>query len=131
MSSALVRQRIRTIRKEKGLRAEDVARGIGISRPYFTQLEGGKRRLSVEHVIKIAQILKVSVSELFGESVHHVAPEAHGAARHLKPINMPALKQKLRPLLGAQTEDAVTYLGLWFEASEDVKQALMKTARAS
>ena len=39
-----------------GLSATDVARQIGVPRPYDSLLEGGKRRLSAEHVWKMARV---------------------------------------------------------------------------
>ena len=59
--------RIRAIRERKELTGRDVASVLGISRPYYTQLEGGKRRLSAEHVWRIALALDVRVGQLFGE----------------------------------------------------------------
>ena len=60
-------RRIKAIREAKELTAREVAKAVGISRPYLTQLEGGKRRLSAEHVRRIALVLDVRVGQLFGE----------------------------------------------------------------
>ena len=60
-------KRIRAFRQAKELTAREVAKALGISRPYYTQLEGGKRRLSAEHVRQIALALDVRVGQLFGE----------------------------------------------------------------
>ena len=62
-----IRKRIREMRIEKGLTGKEVAECIGISRPYYTQLELGMRRLSAEHVENIAIALDVSIAELYGE----------------------------------------------------------------
>ena len=50
---------IRRIRKQKKLTAVVVSGRIGISRQFYTQLEGGKRRLSVNYLIAIAEALEV------------------------------------------------------------------------
>ncbi len=63
----VIREKIRAIRIQKGLSAKEVAESIGISRPYYTQLELGSRRLSAEHVQNIAIALDVLISELYGE----------------------------------------------------------------
>ena len=62
-----MRRRVRVIRLAKGLTGRDVAKALGISRPYYSQLEGGSRRLSAEHVWRIALALDVRVGQLFGE----------------------------------------------------------------
>lgn len=60
-----VRTNIRRIRQEKGMSAKNVADLMGISRPFYTQLEGGKRRLSLRYMIGIAKALKVKPGELY------------------------------------------------------------------
>ena len=60
-------RRIKAFRQARELTAREVAKAVGISRPYLTQLEGGKRRLSAEHVRRIALVLDVRVGQLFGE----------------------------------------------------------------
>ena len=62
-----VRQRIRTIRKQKKMSARVVSERMGISRPFYTQLEGGKRRLSVEYLIQAAEALGVKPATLLKE----------------------------------------------------------------
>jgi len=42
-----------------------VAKRVGISRPFYTQLEGGSRRLSVNYLIAIAEALEVKPTKLF------------------------------------------------------------------
>jgi transcriptional regulator with XRE-family HTH domain len=59
-----VRANIRRIRKQKRLTAEVVAVRIGISRPFYTQLEGGTRRLSLRYLIGIARALEVRPGSL-------------------------------------------------------------------
>ena len=61
-----IRDRIRALRKEKGLSALQVARRLGISRPYYTQLEGEKGRLSVDHLEKIINGSRMKLREQFG-----------------------------------------------------------------
>ena len=58
-------RRIRAIREQKGLSAADVAKYMGISRPFYTLIEGGKRRLTVDHLERIAGALGMTVSEIY------------------------------------------------------------------
>lgn len=38
-----------------------------MSAPYYSQIENGSRRLSADHLVRIAKILDVSLGELSGE----------------------------------------------------------------
>ena len=60
-----VRANIRRIRKEKRLTAEVVAKRMGISRPFYTQLEGGTRRMALRYLFGIAAALDVKPKSLF------------------------------------------------------------------
>ncbi|MFC2062600.1 helix-turn-helix domain-containing protein [Chloroflexota bacterium] len=57
---------IRTIRKQRGYSQEEFADVAGFSRSYYTEVETGKRNISVLNVIKIIKDLKVDPSEIFG-----------------------------------------------------------------
>ena len=60
-------ERVRGIRDAQGMLAKDVAAEIGVSRSFYTLLEGGKRRLTARHVKEISRALGVSVSEIYGD----------------------------------------------------------------
>ena len=60
-----VRANIRRIRKEKRLTAEVIAERMGISRPLYTQLEGGTRRMALRYLFGIAAALEVKPKSLF------------------------------------------------------------------
>jgi transcriptional regulator with XRE-family HTH domain len=44
-----------------------MARKLKMSAPYYSQIENGSRRLSCDHLVRIAKILDVSLGELSGE----------------------------------------------------------------
>lgn len=50
---------IRTLRELSGLKADQLANKILISRPYLANLEAGRKRLSPEHASRIADALGV------------------------------------------------------------------------
>jgi transcriptional regulator with XRE-family HTH domain len=60
----IIRQRIREVRTQKGMSQGQVAKAIGCSRPFFNQVEGGKRVLSLVKLIQIAHVLGVSLATL-------------------------------------------------------------------
>ena len=60
----LIGKRIRTFRKDAGLTQADLAHRVGIARVSVSNLENGRQRVSLEHLVAIAQILGVELSEL-------------------------------------------------------------------
>ena len=123
-----IRKRIRALREQRGLSAATVAKRVGISRPFYTLIEGGKRRLTVELLEKIAGSLRVTVVELyssnFGSSEQVGLKGFSKPIQHLRPINTPELREKLEPLLGSNTDDFVACYQLWVKAPKDLKRRL-------
>ena len=54
-------QRIRKVRLEHGIKQKDLARKIGISQGALTNFELGRRKISLEWLLKIARALEVPV----------------------------------------------------------------------
>lgn len=52
-------------RRKKGFSGKQMASQLGISFPFYSQIENGQRRLSYEMAIKIALILKTKPDKLF------------------------------------------------------------------
>ena len=65
---AEVGKRIRTLRQEKGLLQEELARKAGLSPSALSNFEQGRRRTSLECVRKISKALGVRLSDLIPES---------------------------------------------------------------
>ena len=57
---------IRKIRNQRGYSQEEFAEIAGFSRSYYTEIETGKRNISVLNLVKIAEALKVDWSEIMG-----------------------------------------------------------------
>ena len=117
---------IRAIRDALGLTGAHVSRAIGLSRPYYTQLEGGTRRLSAEHVRKIADVLGVPVGELYDSPGKRGARKPRGGRKpkHLRPLNTSEIHRRLKPLLGEHTADAVQCIRMLVSAPEEVKEKI-------
>ena len=117
---------IKAIRLSLGLTGAQVSTAIGLSRPYYTQLEGGTRRLSADHVRKIAHVLGVPVGELY-EGAGKARPGKPRRGRqtsHLRPLNTAELRRRLEPLLGKQTGDAVQCIRMLVTAPKETKEAI-------
>ena len=61
-------ERLKTLRKEAGLTQVDVAEKLGISQPAYASWERGVKKPTQENLVKIAQVLNVSVDYLVGNS---------------------------------------------------------------
>jgi transcriptional regulator with XRE-family HTH domain len=55
---------IRVIRKQRGYSQEEFADITGFSRSYYTEIETGKRNISILNFIKIIEALKVDPNEI-------------------------------------------------------------------
>ena len=60
-----MKNKIRMLRKELGLRQEDLARDTGVTRQTITAIENGKYNPTLVLAIKLARLLKTPVEELF------------------------------------------------------------------
>lgn len=58
---------IRTIRQTKKISQEELADLCGLHRTYISDVELGKRNVSLENIDKIAHALQVKKSEIFVE----------------------------------------------------------------
>ncbi|MDO9288702.1 MAG: helix-turn-helix transcriptional regulator [Thermodesulfovibrionales bacterium] len=56
---------IRSYREAKNLSQEQFADLCGLHRTYISHVECGKRNVSIENIQKIAQALRVKISDLF------------------------------------------------------------------
>ena len=86
MDVGTIRGRIREIREKKEIKSIEMARKLKMSAPYYSQIEGGSRRLSCDHLVRIAKILDVSLGELSGEFAGF--PELGGKKfKYVLPVN--------------------------------------------
>jgi transcriptional regulator with XRE-family HTH domain len=59
-------KRVRQIRKDKGVSQEKLAELAELDRTYISDIENGKRNVSIETVYKIAKALDISLKYFFG-----------------------------------------------------------------
>ena len=57
--------KIEEIRKEKGIRQEDFAKALGVSRQTITSLENGRYNPSIALAYKIAKYFGMTIEEVF------------------------------------------------------------------
>ena len=58
-------QRVRELRKLKGISQEELAFIAGLDRTYIASVEKGKRNISIVNISKLAEALNVTLRELF------------------------------------------------------------------
>ena len=67
-----VLNRIRDIRKERGLSLENMADELEISHTAYRKIENNQSKLTVERLVGIAAILEVPINELLDEKTSRV-----------------------------------------------------------
>lgn len=60
-----MKNRIEEIRKERGIRQEDFAKSMGVSRQTISSLENGRYNPSITLAYKIAKYFGVTIEEVF------------------------------------------------------------------
>ncbi|GHV57587.1 hypothetical protein FACS1894182_06820 [Bacteroidia bacterium] len=70
--------RIRKLRDEQGIKQEYIADEMGITQSSYGRLEKDDNRLTATKLIRISEILNVSVSVLFGEKAANIIHENNG-----------------------------------------------------
>jgi putative transcriptional regulator len=60
-----MRNKIRTLRKELGLRQEDVADRLGVTRQTIIAIENDKYNPTLELAMKLARLFNTPVEEIF------------------------------------------------------------------
>lgn len=60
-------QRVRALRKERGLSQEALAERSGLDRTYISGIERGLRNVALQNIEVLAQALDIPIAELFEE----------------------------------------------------------------
>ena len=60
-----MKNRIEAIRKERGIRQEDFAKSMGVSRQTISSLENGRYNPSILLAYKIAKYFEMTIEEVF------------------------------------------------------------------
>ncbi|WP_143321441.1 helix-turn-helix transcriptional regulator [Clostridium sp. HBUAS56010] len=60
-----MRNKIKELRKQTGLRQEDMAKELGVTRQTINAIENNKYNPTLELAMKLAKLLKTPVEEIF------------------------------------------------------------------
>lgn len=107
MSASSLGQKIRALRKEKGLTLEELAARIGAGKSYLWELENkGVENPSAERLTKIAEVLGVTPEFLLDRKLVNPEPEVVDQAffRQYQRLD-PNTKKRIRQILELWKED--------------------------
>ncbi|MDD6350077.1 helix-turn-helix transcriptional regulator [Intestinibaculum porci] len=60
-----MKNHIEEIRKQKGIRQEELAKALGVSRQTISSLENGRYNPSIQLAFKLARYFHVTIEDLF------------------------------------------------------------------
>jgi len=81
---------LKRLRKSSGLTQLEVAKRLGITQSAYAHYENGIRKMEAESIPKVAEILGVSILEIYGvdaakgKAVMNANPRSHGNSRDAK-----------------------------------------------
>lgn len=107
--------RLHTLRKERKLRQEDMAKQLGIARTTYAMYEQGKREPDYNTLIKLATFFEVSIDYLLGTTeIKQVTdiqdPELYQWFKDIKNAT-PQKREELKKVLGVyNTKRRLNYL---------------------
>ena len=58
-------ERIRTLRKSKGVTANSLAKQIGVTQSFISAIENGQKKCSLETLAEITAVLDISLADFF------------------------------------------------------------------
>ena len=63
-----MKNRLEMLRKERGIRQEDLAQALGVSRQTVISLEKGKYNPSLSLAFRLARYFEIPIEEIFDDS---------------------------------------------------------------
>ena len=98
-------ERLRSAREQSGLSQGQVAKILGMQRPTISEIEAGRRKVSVQELAQFANIYDVSVSWLATSQPEVPDPAVELAARELTKLKKEDLDRVLQLLRTLRKSD--------------------------
>lgn len=106
----IISSRLLIARQNSGLSQAQVAQHMNLPRPSITEIEAGRRRVSVEEMVQFADIYQVDLNWLSGQDADQVDPVrdklqlAARQAANLKPEDLEKVIDLLTSLRGKDSK---------------------------
>jgi len=59
-----INKNLKQLREDKGVMQKMIAKQLGISANYYSQIENGRRTLRIEHLLKLRDVFNVSLEKI-------------------------------------------------------------------
>jgi len=73
-------RRLRTLREERGISAEQAAKALGVSLDIYQQREIGLRRIPVSEIFAVRKLLNISIEDFFTHEGLYISDLDHDVA---------------------------------------------------
>ncbi|MFC3396320.1 helix-turn-helix domain-containing protein [Brenneria rubrifaciens] len=97
--------RLRAIRKAKGMRIEDVAEQVGVSKSFISRLERNVAQASIATLLRVCEVVGITPSKLFDPPSTNFVPAGQGT-----PISLGGEKMREYLISGAGNEEMMVLL---------------------
>ena len=104
-----IASRLRTAREMAGLTQAQVARALGLHRPAVSEMEAGRRKVSVEELSRLAELYGVNVPWVVGEDEEQANPVIDRvtlAARELSKLREEDLDRLMQLIRSLRTTES-------------------------
>ncbi len=65
VDNKLISNNLKQLREERGIKQNFIARQLGLSQNYYSQIENGHRVPQTEHLLKLRNIFNVTLDDIF------------------------------------------------------------------
>ena len=96
VSYSKIGQNIRELRKERGITQQQMAQWLNLSPGYYGKMERGMKKISLDHLSRIGEILDVPIEILVAGAAEEKLPQLN---RHLAELTNGCTEAELAKLL--------------------------------
>ena len=104
----IISSRLTIARQNSGLSQAQVAKQLSLPRPSITEIEAGRRRVSVEEMVQFADLYQVDLNWLSGQDADQADPardKLQLAARHVAGLKSEDLDKVIELLTSLRVKD--------------------------
>lgn len=99
-----VGERIKTLRKERGIKGIVIAKNAGFTHPFLYGIENNTKKCSIDNLEKICKELGISLSDFFNDEAPTQSPEVIQLIKSVENLTPEQIKQ-LTNFINSMTEN--------------------------